>query len=96
MVLRVRDIAKSRAFYERALEPFGVRVVQSSQGPGFATDDRGDFWIQEQETAAGPVHIAFSAPDGETVMRSTPQPSRQEGSTTEGLIASRLDRQLRT
>jgi catechol 2,3-dioxygenase-like lactoylglutathione lyase family enzyme len=78
----VRDIAKSRAFYERALQPFGVRVVQSSQGPGFATDDdRGDFWIQEQETAGvdngGPglrphYHSAYYAafvldPDGNNV-----------------------------
>src|SRR4051812_21528903 len=68
VTLRVRDIARSRAFYERALQPFGVRVVQSSQGPlGFATDDGGDFWIKEQETAAGSVHIAFAAPDRETV-----------------------------
>jgi catechol 2,3-dioxygenase-like lactoylglutathione lyase family enzyme len=66
VALRVRDIAKSRAFYERALQPLGVRVVQSSQGPGFARNDQ-DFWIQEQETAAGPVHIAFAAPDRETV-----------------------------
>ena len=64
--LPVRDIARSRAFYERALQPFGVRVVQSSQGPGFAIDDQ-DFWIMEQETAAGSVHIAFAAPDRETV-----------------------------
>ncbi len=27
-------MARSRAFYERALQPFGVRVVQSSQGEG--------------------------------------------------------------
>ena len=68
VTLRVRDIARSRAFYERALQPFGVRVVESSQGPlGFATDDRGDFWIKEQGTAAGPVHIAFAAPNRETV-----------------------------
>ena len=64
--LPVRDIARSRAFYERALQPFGVRVVQSSQGPGFALDDQ-DFWIMEQEVAAGSVHIAFAAPDRETV-----------------------------
>src|SRR6266545_859960 len=32
--LPVRDMARSRAFYERALQPFGVRVVQSSQGEG--------------------------------------------------------------
>ena len=67
MRLPVRDIARSRAFYERALQPFGVRVVQSSPGPGFAMDDRGDFWIMEQEMAAGSVHIAFAAPDRETV-----------------------------
>jgi catechol 2,3-dioxygenase-like lactoylglutathione lyase family enzyme len=65
--LPVRDIARSRTFYERALQPFGVRVVQRSQGPGFAIDDRGDFWIMEQEMAAASVHIAFAAPDRETV-----------------------------
>ena len=65
--LPVRDIARSRAFYERALQPFGIRVVQNPLGPGFAIDDRGDFWIMEQEMAAGSVHIAFSAPDRETV-----------------------------
>jgi catechol 2,3-dioxygenase-like lactoylglutathione lyase family enzyme len=65
--LPVRDLARSRAFYERALQPFGVRVVESSLGPGFAIDDRGDFWIKEQEMAAGSVHIAFAAPDRETV-----------------------------
>ena len=59
-------MARSRAFYEQALQPFGVRVVQSSQGPGFALDDQ-DFWIMEQEVAAGSVHIAFAAPDRETV-----------------------------
>ena len=64
--LPVRDIARSRAFYERALQPFGVRVVQSSQGPGFAIDDQ-DFWITEQELPAASVHIAFAAPDRETV-----------------------------
>jgi catechol 2,3-dioxygenase-like lactoylglutathione lyase family enzyme len=65
--LPVRDIARSRAFYERALQPFGVRVVESSQGPGFTIDDREDFWITEQEMAAASVHIAFAAPDRETV-----------------------------
>ena len=59
-------MARSRAFYERALQPFGVRVVQSSLGPGFAIDDQ-DFWIMEQEVAAGSVHIAFAARDRETV-----------------------------
>ncbi|MGH3082159.1 MAG: VOC family protein, partial [Gaiellaceae bacterium] len=34
LALRVRDVRRSRTFYERALEPFGVKVVESSQGPG--------------------------------------------------------------
>ena len=67
MKLPVRDIARSRAFYERALQPFGVRVVESSQGPGFTIDDREDFWITEQEMAVASVHIAFAAADRETV-----------------------------
>jgi catechol 2,3-dioxygenase-like lactoylglutathione lyase family enzyme len=65
--LPVRDIARSRAFYERALQPFGVSVVENPQGAGFVMDDRGDLWLQEQEPAGGPVHIAFAAPDRETV-----------------------------
>jgi catechol 2,3-dioxygenase-like lactoylglutathione lyase family enzyme len=67
VALPVRDIARSRAFYERALQPFGVRLVQSSPGSlGFALGDQ-DFWIGEQTVAAGSVHIAFAAPDRETV-----------------------------
>jgi len=81
----VRDIARSRAFYERALEP-GIRLVESSQGPhGFVTADRGDLCIKEQETSAGPVHIAFAAQTARPLMPSTPRPWRQEGSTTESL-----------
>ena len=62
----VRDMARSRAFYERALQPFGVTVVENPLGPGFAFDDQ-DFWITKQELPAASVHIAFAAPDRETV-----------------------------
>jgi catechol 2,3-dioxygenase-like lactoylglutathione lyase family enzyme len=68
VVLSVRDLSLSRAFYQQALTPFDVRVVQSSQGPlGFATDGRGDFWIKEGAPVAGRVHIAFAARDRATV-----------------------------
>lgn len=68
VTLRVGDLSRSRAFYEQALKPFGVRVVQSSQGPlGFVTDGCGDFWIKEEPPVAGPVHIAFAARDRATV-----------------------------
>ena len=66
VALPVRDLARSRAFYEQALRPFGVRVIESSQGPGFAIGEV-DFWIGEREMAAGSVHIAFAARDRETV-----------------------------
>jgi catechol 2,3-dioxygenase-like lactoylglutathione lyase family enzyme len=66
VTLPVRDVARSRVFYERALKPFGVRVVQNPLGPGFALGDQ-DFWIMEQEVAAVSAHIAFAAPDRKTV-----------------------------
>ena len=67
LALRVRDVRRSRIFYEQALEPFGVKVVESSQGPGFAIEGGGDFWIGEGEPPAAPVHVAFAAADRATV-----------------------------
>ena len=67
LALRVRDVRRSRTFYEQALEPFGVKVVESSQGPGFAIEGGGDFWIGEGEPPAAPVHVAFAAADRATV-----------------------------
>ena len=67
LALRVRDERRSRTFYEQALEPFGVKVVESSQGPGFAIEGGGDFWIGEGEPPAAPVHVAFAAADRATV-----------------------------
>jgi catechol 2,3-dioxygenase-like lactoylglutathione lyase family enzyme len=67
LTLRVRDVETSRRFYERALAPWGIRVVQSSQGPiGFGPEGSEDFWIKAGDPAA-PVHVAFLAPDRPTV-----------------------------
>ena len=70
LTLRVRDLQGSRAFYERALEPFGVRVVElaGAAGPEVAFGPEGseDFVIAEG-TPAAPVHVAFLAHDPETV-----------------------------
>ena len=38
LALRVRDLRRSRTFYEQALEPFGVKVMEAPRGPGFAID----------------------------------------------------------
>ena len=44
-----------------------MKVVESSQGPGFAIEGGGDFWIGEGEPPAAPVHVAFAAADRATV-----------------------------
>ena len=68
VTLRVSDVSLSKGFYEQALKPFDLSVVQSSQGPlGFVTDGRGEFWIKEGTPPAAPVHIAFAAGDRPTV-----------------------------
>ena len=41
--------------------------MESSQGPGFAIEGGGDFWIGEGEPPAAPVHVAFAAADRATV-----------------------------
>ncbi len=69
LALRVRDLGRSRTFYEHALVPFGVTVVESSLGPGFTLEGGGDFWIGEGEPPAAPVHVAFAAADRATVDR---------------------------
>ena len=37
LALRVRDLRRSRTFYEQALEPFGVKVVESVCDPAPST-----------------------------------------------------------
>jgi catechol 2,3-dioxygenase-like lactoylglutathione lyase family enzyme len=67
--LDVSDYAVSKAFYERALAPLGIRMIME---PGPAIGGFGDdfpfFWIGQRDL--GPdsgVHVAFTAPDRETV-----------------------------
>ena len=70
VTVRVRDLDASRAFYERALETFGVRVldIEGTDGPEVAIGPEGseDLVLGEGEPAA-PVHIAFLAHDPDTV-----------------------------
>jgi catechol 2,3-dioxygenase-like lactoylglutathione lyase family enzyme len=69
--ISVSDIARSRAFYEKALAPLGITVVME-YGPfcGLGRDKKPDFWIgqgktsyqnDEQLDAITPVHVSFVA-----------------------------------
>jgi catechol 2,3-dioxygenase-like lactoylglutathione lyase family enzyme len=65
----VADVAASRAFYERALAPLGMRMVmEPNPGVGGFGADFPFFWIASR--GRGPdsgVHVAFTAQDREMV-----------------------------
>ena len=93
--LRVRDVRRSRTFSEQALEPFGVKVVESSQGPGFAIEAGGDLWIGEGEPPAAPVHVASASADEPPLTGSTAPLSKPAAATTARPGSSRaLQRRL--
>ena len=65
--LSVSDLAKSRAFYAKALQPLGYSVMMEFPGAlGFGAKGKPDFWLG-QGTASGKVHVAFASPDRKTV-----------------------------
>ena len=72
VTLRVRDYETSKRFYLAALQPFDPKVfegeVHGIEGPtcGIGPEGRGTFWFAEGEPS-GPIHVAFAAPDRDTV-----------------------------
>jgi catechol 2,3-dioxygenase-like lactoylglutathione lyase family enzyme len=77
VTLAVSDYAASKAFYEKALAPLGVRVLMEfGQACGFGRDKKPDFWIgtgpasfqtPEHLRVITPTHIAFVARSREDV-----------------------------
>lgn len=72
----VKDIARSKAFYQRALAPLGVSIVmevtpEEAGGDtylGFGEDEKPYFWIGSGgATLSGRLHAAFAAPDRASV-----------------------------
>lgn len=75
----VSDMARSLAFYDRALAPLGVARVMAfpETGPpvgvGYGRDGKPWFWVKAAGAASlgvkaagaasGPIHVAFAAPD---------------------------------
>ena len=66
--IKVTDIAKAKAFYDKALAPLGVGVVmevsaeESPEGAfiGYGEGFKPYFWVNEQERATELVHVAFA------------------------------------
>ena len=66
--LGVSDLERSRAFYERALEPLGYRVLIERNGSlGFGRDGKPDFFVHVNRPLSGPTHVAIASPDRATV-----------------------------
>jgi len=71
VTLSVRDYARSKAFYDKALAPLGVAaIMEFGSACGYGRDRKPDFWIgvgpasfqkPEQLAVITPSHIAFAA-----------------------------------
>jgi catechol 2,3-dioxygenase-like lactoylglutathione lyase family enzyme len=58
--LHVREVGRSRAFYEAALAPLGYRVMlEPAPGVVGMGAERPDFWLALDPEAAGFAHVAF-------------------------------------
>lgn len=68
--LNVSEFARSRSFYEQALEPLGWRLVMGGdewKGCGFGVDEKPVFWIMERPPATTGTHVAFHCRDRASV-----------------------------
>ena len=71
----VADLARSRAFYDKALAPLGISVLievtaEQSGGNahlGYGPPGKPYFWIGTGKPLQGALHVAFTAADRKTV-----------------------------
>jgi catechol 2,3-dioxygenase-like lactoylglutathione lyase family enzyme len=69
LTLRVRDLEASRRFYRAVLGPWASREVELESGEiSFGPEGSEDLAISPGEPS-GPIHLAFAAPDRDTVDR---------------------------
>jgi catechol 2,3-dioxygenase-like lactoylglutathione lyase family enzyme len=67
----VRDVERSKSFYDRALAPLGITrlYAEGTSAAGYGISPKAFFWIGTRETPQTGAHIAFAAPDRATVER---------------------------
>ena len=61
MGLSVSDLARSRAFYERALAPLGITVLMQFDGFAGMGKGRPQFWFAAGQPGNHTTHVAFAA-----------------------------------
>jgi catechol 2,3-dioxygenase-like lactoylglutathione lyase family enzyme len=65
--ITVSDLARSKEFYRKALEPIGYRILAEfpaeitggADVAGFGVPPKPDFWIASGRANVPPIHIAF-------------------------------------
>ena len=77
MGFAVQDFAKSRAFYDKALEPLGIKMLMEfGTACGYGRGFKPEFWMgagktefqtEEQVRTITPIHVAFTAKSREEV-----------------------------
>jgi catechol 2,3-dioxygenase-like lactoylglutathione lyase family enzyme len=60
--IRVSNLAESKAFFLKALQPLGVAVVmEGPYGVGIGQNDKPSLWLTETKDRPVHLHIAFTA-----------------------------------
>ena len=61
IVIRVRDLAKSRRFYVEALAPLGYTIVKEVDPfIGFVSGSKADLWLGRGEPVTSAIHVALA------------------------------------
>jgi catechol 2,3-dioxygenase-like lactoylglutathione lyase family enzyme len=71
VTIGVRDVGRSKEFYDRALRPLGITrlYAEGDRFVGYGVQPKAFFWIGRRGTSQTGAHIAFAADDRATVDR---------------------------
>src|SRR6267154_6212907 len=99
VIIAVKDLDRSIAFYETALKPLGIvhaSDYDGKDGPeghpalkGFGRDDRVFFWLRQGDADARAAHIGFVA-RSQADVNALYQAAMAVGATDNGKPAARL------
>ena len=68
--IAVADLARSKAFYGKALAPLGIGLIMEVEGAaGFGREGKPEFWFGQETGPKTRSHVAFLAASREDVRR---------------------------
>jgi catechol 2,3-dioxygenase-like lactoylglutathione lyase family enzyme len=71
VTLGITDIARSKAFYDRALRPLGIErlYAEGDSAAGYGANGKAFFWIGMKDAVQSGAHVAFAVEDRDMVDR---------------------------